>query len=169
MADQVVVVSVQEDPSPVTLADTDVFTAFYHAEYARAGRLIRALGVSPAASEDLVQDAFVRVHDRWSALENPAAFLRTVVVNLSRDWHRRQGRERRHLAAVGAASPVSLGARELLDVLARLPYRSRAVLVLRYWADWSERDIATALGCRPGTVKTLAARGLGRLRKELSP
>ncbi|HXQ59422.1 MAG TPA: sigma-70 family RNA polymerase sigma factor [Acidimicrobiales bacterium] len=160
---------VQPEPSPITVADADVFTAFYHGEYSPAVRLARALGVSTPASEDLVQDAFLRVHERFSELVNPGGYLRTVVVNLCRDWHRRQGRERRHLSAVEPSTPVSLGARELLDVLQRLPYRWRAVLVLRYWADWSEREIATALGCRPGTVKTLAARGLARLRKELSP
>ncbi|HVC70717.1 MAG TPA: sigma factor-like helix-turn-helix DNA-binding protein [Acidimicrobiales bacterium] len=162
-------VSVQQEKSPVTVADDDPFTVFYQAEYAGSVRLARALGVSPSASEDIVQEALVRVHERFGALESPAAYLRTIIVNLCRDWHRRQGRERRHLAAVRPATPVSLGARELLDVLARLPYRWRAVLVLRYWADWSEAEIAAALGCRPGTVKTLAVRGLGRLRKELSP
>ena len=160
---------VQQEQSPVTVADADLFAAFYQAEYSTAVRLTRALGVSTAASEDVVQEAFVRVHERFFALDNPGGYLRTVIVNLCRDWHRRQGRERRHLTSVVLAPPVSLGARELLDVLARLPYRWRTVLVLRYWADWSEREIATALGCRPGTVKTLAARGLGRLRKELSP
>jgi RNA polymerase sigma factor (sigma-70 family) len=55
------------------------------------------------------------------------------------------------------------------DVLFRLPYRQRAVLVLRYWGDWSEAEIADALGCRAGTVKTLASRGIARLRKEIAP
>ena len=58
-------------------------------------------------------------------------------------------------------------ARELLDAVARLPYRQRAVVVLRYYADFSERDIADALGCRPGTVKSLASRALDTLRQEL--
>lgn len=160
--------SVQAKGSPTTIADAEVFTPFFRAEYTAAVRLARALGVSVAASEDLVQEAFVRVHERFFGLDNPGGYLRTVVVNLCRDWHRRQSRERRHLSGSSDRPPVSLDARELLDVLARLPYRWRAVLVLRYWADWTEVEIAAALGCRPGTVKTLAARGLGRLRKELS-
>jgi len=57
----------------------------------------------------------------------------------------------------------------VVDVLLHLPYRQRAVLVLRYWGDWSEVEIAEALGCRSGTVKTLASRGLARLRKEIAP
>ena len=64
---------------------------------------------------------------------------------------------------------ASLGASEMGDVLFGLPYRQRAVLVLRYWGDWSEVEIADALGCRPGTVKTLASRGLARLRREIAP
>lgn len=160
--------SVQAEESPTTVADVEDFTPFFRAEYAAAVRLARALGASSSAAEDLVQEAFVRLHERFSDLENPAGYLRTVVVNLCRDWHRRQRRERQHLSAVGANAPVTLGARELLDVLGRLPYRWRAVLVLRYWADWTELEIAAALDCRPGTVKTLAARGLARLRKELA-
>jgi DNA-directed RNA polymerase specialized sigma24 family protein len=159
---------VQPEGLPV-VADAREFTLFYQGEYTAAVRLTRALGVAAAATEDVVQEAFVRVHQRWSALDNPGGYLRTVVVNLCRDWHRRQGRERRHQTGARPRPPVSLGARELLDVLERLPYRWRAVLVLRYWADWTEAEIAGALRCRPGTVKTLAARGLQRLRKELSP
>jgi DNA-directed RNA polymerase specialized sigma24 family protein len=160
--------SVQAEGSPTTIADAEVFAAFFRTESTAAVRLARALGASASASEDLVQEAFVRVHERFSELDNPGGYLRTVVVNLCRDWHRRQRREQRHLSGVRATPPVSLGARELLDVLERLPYRSRAVLVLRYWADWTEVEIAAALDCRPGTVKTLAARGLARLRKELA-
>jgi RNA polymerase sigma-70 factor (sigma-E family) len=149
------------------MADADPFDPFYRAGYEAMVRLARALGVRASAAEDLVQEAFVRVHRRYSTLDNPGGYLRTTVVNLCRDWHRRERRER-HGTAAPELPPVSLGARELLDVLERLPYRWRAVVVLRYWADWSETEIAAALGCRPGTVKTLAARGLGRLRKELS-
>ena len=63
---------------------------------------------------------------------------------------------------------LSLDARELDAVVAELPYRQRAVLVLRYWLDLSEADIARSLGCRAGTVKSLHSRALARLRKELA-
>jgi RNA polymerase sigma factor (sigma-70 family) len=87
-------------------------------------------------------------------------------VNLCRDSDRRRARERRH--AEMAPSPVlASDTSEMIDVLLGLPYRQRAVLVLRYWGDWSEAEIAKGIGCRPGTVKTLASRGLARLRKEL--
>ncbi|HEX2039468.1 MAG TPA: sigma-70 family RNA polymerase sigma factor [Acidimicrobiales bacterium] len=57
---------------------------------------------------------------------------------------------------------------ETWDVLRRLPYRQRAVLVLRYYEDLSEAEIADVLDCRPGTVKSAANRALARLREELS-
>lgn len=58
---------------------------------------------------------------------------------------------------------------ELADVVAALPFRQRAVIVLRYWCDLSEAEIAAALECRPGTVKSLSSRALARLNKEISP
>jgi RNA polymerase sigma factor (sigma-70 family) len=54
---------------------------------------------------------------------------------------------------------------ELRDALASLPMRQRAVLVLRFYEDMSEADIAATLGCRPGTVKSLSSRGLAALRQ----
>jgi len=61
----------------------------------------------------------------------------------------------------------SAGHTELFDLVGTLPYRQCVVVVARYWLDWSEAEIATALGCRPGTVKSLASRGLARLREEM--
>jgi RNA polymerase sigma factor (sigma-70 family) len=56
---------------------------------------------------------------------------------------------------------------ELLELIGDLPYRQRVVIVARYWGGWSEQEIAGALGCRPGTVKSLASRALNRLRTEV--
>lgn len=145
------------------------FVSFYRAEYPGTVRLAHALTGSAEAAEDIAQDAFGRILDRIDGLENPGGYLRTTVVNLCHDRERRQVRERRTDAAPQVGLPLSLGASEMVDVLLRLPYRQRAVLVLRFWGDWSEREIAAALGCRSGTVKTLASRGLARLRKEVSP
>ena len=145
------------------------FVTFYRAEYPGAVRLAHALTGSAEAAEDVVQDAFARILSRIEGLENPGGYLRTTVVNLCRDRERRRGREERMKSRAPIGSALSLGASEMGDILLRLPYRERAVLVLRYWADWSEIDIAEALSCRPGTVKTLASRGLARIRKEISP
>lgn|ERR1035437_1790827 len=145
---------------------SDSFVAFYRAEYPGMVRLAHVLSGNADAAEDLVQDAFARLHGRIESLDNPGGYLRTTVVNLCRDSDRRRARERRH--AEMAPSPVlASDTSEMIDVLLGLPYRQRAVLVLRYWGDWSEAEIAKGIGCRPGTVKTLASRGLARLRKEL--
>ena len=62
---------------------------------------------------------------------------------------------------------LSNDALELLDALRRLSYRQRSVIVLRYWLDLSEAEIAETLGCRPGTVKSLHTRAIEHLRKEM--
>jgi RNA polymerase sigma-70 factor (sigma-E family) len=149
--------------------DPDAFIVLYRAEYPGMVRLARALTGETDRAEDVVQDAFARLHGRIGHLENPGGYLRTTVVNLSRDHGRRRRREyRTHRLAAGPTS-LPLDASELIDVLLSLSYRQRAVLVLRYWGDWSEAEIADALGCRPGTVKALASRGIDRLRKEIGP
>ncbi len=152
-------------PAPVS-----PFDAFYRTNYGWAVRVAHLLTGERTTAEDVVQESFGRLHGRFDDLGNPGAFLRTSVVNACRSWHRKQAREARRLGAM-AIDPRHLDrdVRELLDAVDRLPYRQKAVLVLRYYADLSESDIAETLGCRPGTVKSLAARGLARLRKEIEP
>ena len=132
-------------------------------------RLAYLMTGSNEVAEDVVQDAFARLHGAWDRTENPGAYLRVSVLNGCRSWHRRRLRERdrRHLVAVD--DKVSSEARELLDALAGLSHPQRAAVVLRYYEDFSERDIADALGCRPGTVKSHLHRGLARLREVLEP
>jgi RNA polymerase sigma factor (sigma-70 family) len=148
---------------------TDPFVVFYRAEYPGAVRLAHALTGSAEAAEDAAQDAFGRMLGRIDRLENPRGYLRATVVNLCHDRERRRSRERRLRTTHRFGAAASLRASEMGDVLFGLPYRQRAVLVLRYWGDWTEVEIADALGCQPGTVKTLASRGLARLRKEIGP
>ena len=142
------------------------FETFYRAEHPAVLRLALALTGDSGLTEDHTQDAFTRLIDRFESLANPAGYVRTVLVNQVRTTHRRSMLGPRHAHLL--YRDVALGEpTEVLDALAALPYRQRAVLVLRYWADWSERDIADALGVRAGTVKSLAARALGRLRTQM--
>lgn len=143
------------------------FEAFYEREWAGAARLAHLLTGVDAVAEDLAQEAFVRMARHWDTVDNPPAYLRTTLVNVSRTWHRSHDREQARIRAVaaGAAADVRLEADDLLDAVDALPFRQRAVLVLRYYHDLPEREIAAALGCRPGTVKSLASRGLDQLRK----
>jgi len=148
---------------------TDPFVTFYRAEYPGAVRLAHALTGSTEAAEDVAQDAFGRMLGRIDGLESPRGYLRATVVNLCHDRERRRSLDRRMRTTHRHGVAAALGASEMGDVLFGLPYRQRAVLVLRYWGHWTEVEIADALGCRPGTVKTLASRGLARLRKEIAP
>jgi RNA polymerase sigma-70 factor (sigma-E family) len=146
------------------------FPAFYRREHAAALRLAWLLTGSQAAAEDVVQEAMTRVYGAYDRIESPAAYLRRVVVNTARsgqrDERRRQDRVRRQEPAWRSVDPSD---GELLELVRQLPYRQRVVIVTRYWGGWSEKEIALALGCRPGTVKSLASRALDRLRAEVAP
>ena len=143
------------------------FEDFYRAQYEPMLRLAYLLTGSRAAAEDLVQDSFVRVQPRYASLDTPAAYLRRTVTNACYSWHRRRQREQAyHPEPPGEAPPEH---DEMWDALAKLAPRRRAALVLRYYLDLSEADIAVALGCRRGTVKSLTHRGLAELREVLEP
>ena len=146
------------------------FDEFYRDRWRSAVRLAHVLTGVDAVAEDLAQDAFSRLHRQYRTLGNPDAYLRRCVVNACRSWHRSRTREDARITRVhaGAATAVALGADDLLALVDALPYRQKAVLVLRYYLDCSEAEIAAALGCRPGTVKSAGARGLAQLRKAIA-
>jgi RNA polymerase sigma-70 factor (sigma-E family) len=139
------------------------FDAVYRRESVAMVRLAVLLVGSHEQAEEIVQDAFAQLFERWDSLDRPGAYLRTCVVNGCRRAHRR-----RRLDDRARAMPVqlwtALGADDLADALAALPARRRAAVVLRYYEDLSEAEIAEALGVRPGTVKSLLHRGLAQLR-----
>ena len=145
------------------------FTRFYREAYPSAVRLAWLLTHDHSAAEDIVQDTFVRLHPRLTTVEHPTAYLRAVIVNGCRDRARSAGRARAGLRRISLTAEVSSIDRpsELLDAVARLPYKHRAVLALRYWADLPEADIAEIVGVRPATVRSITVRALARLKKEL--
>jgi RNA polymerase sigma-70 factor (sigma-E family) len=137
-----------------------------------------------AETEDLVQETLLRVARRWSRVESmdhPFAYARRILVNLVIDGRTRRERRRHELAldedGVGDGR-VDHGAGRGFDgiddaaefrwALATLPRRQRVVIVLRYWEDLPEAEVAEILGCSPGTVKSTASRGMARLRVLLS-
>jgi RNA polymerase sigma factor (sigma-70 family) len=152
-------------PDPVEVEPASLEDLF-RAQYGPMVRLAHVLTGSNAAAEDLVQDCFARLHRRWGSTSNPGGYLRTSVVNACRSWHRSRFRERARLRLVGSSEAAGAPeARELLDALAGLSYPQRAALVLRYYEGLGEREIASLLGCRPGTVKSHLHRGIAPLRK----
>ena len=131
-------------------------------------RLATLLVGSAEVGEDVVQDAFASVVERWGSLDNPGGYLRTCVVNGSRMVLRRRGVEQRvaqERSLMAVEQPMAL--LELRDALGRLGERQRVVVVLRYFADLPDVEIAEVLGCRPSTVRSLVRRALRVLRKEL--
>ena len=145
------------------------FAAFYASRWSGAVRLAGLLSQDARVAEDLAQEAFARVFPKWERVENPNAYLRVAIVNACRSWQSRRRTERVKLPLVAGDGFAELGFDALADAVAALPYRQRAVLVLRYYADLRESEIAQAIGCRPGTVKSLTSRALAALRKEVQP
>jgi RNA polymerase sigma-70 factor (sigma-E family) len=153
--------AVADARAPITFDD------LFAERYQPMVRLATLLVGSEAVAEELVQDAFVRVHHKWTSVEHPTAYLRTAVVNACRNNRRRARLERMH--ARTALATVAPPQEPLVDALATLNERQRVAVVLRYYEDLSEADIAVALGCRPGTVKSLLHRGLSQLREVIEP
>jgi RNA polymerase sigma-70 factor (sigma-E family) len=132
-------------------------------------------------TEDLLQETFVRVAQRWDrvrTMDHPLAYARRVLVNLVLDGTpARARRDQELLDPDGLMDVVDRGSLRLLGgideqaaftwALAALPPRPRAVLILRYWDDLSEAEVAEVLGCPLGTVKSSASRGIAELRRIL--
>jgi RNA polymerase sigma-70 factor (sigma-E family) len=141
-----------------------------------AGRLAYLLTGDAHLAEDLTQEAFVRAFGRFRDLRQPEAFewyLRRTVVNLTRSHFRRRRTERDYLARQPRREALSLPAdpseRDAMwDVLQQLPPKQRAAIVLRYYEDLSDAQVADAMRCPIGTVKSLIHRGLERLRAEVT-
>jgi RNA polymerase sigma-70 factor (sigma-E family) len=146
----------------------------FEAQYGRLVRLgVLLLGTTEGA-EDLAQDAFVRAATKIETLppDEVGPYLRRTLVNLWKNRLRRLAVERRFRVRVSRSDPGASEAFEERDALwravERLPRRQRACLVLRYYEDLSEREVAEVMGCSVGTVKSQTSRGLDRLRGELA-
>ncbi len=144
------------------------FDAVYAALWTPIARFAHLVTGSKSVGEDLAQEAFLGLYKHFDRVEHPQAYLRRSIVNAATKYRRRALREAGTLTE--AREPVQLPPE--VDhgwaLIARLPPRQRAVLVLRFYNDLPEAEIAQLLGCRPGTVKSLCARALDRLRKDLS-
>ena len=148
-------------------AEEEEFVAFVRARQTALLRTAYLLTGHTQDAEDLVQVALVKVASAWRRVENPDAYVRQVLVreNVSR-WRRRRWREvlvdrPREESAPGVDPTLRL---TLQEALGRLAPRQRAVIVLRYLDDLSERETAEALGVAVGTVKSQSRDALARLR-----
>ena len=148
----------------------------YRAHVPRNVRIGYLLVGDVEVARELVHDAFLRTSFRLHTLRDSDAFgayLTRSVINASKRHRERRERERRYVATE-AAQPTShavqpdiAGRDELLRAMRELPHRQRAALVLRYYADLSEAEIAEVLGGAVGTVRSLISRGLATLRRRM--
>ena len=158
-------------------AEIPSFDALYHAHRLRLVQLAVLLVDDQGTAEDVVQDAFAALHARWPRLRDPAkalAYLTTSVVNASRSTLRRRRTARAYVAphdppqdSPEADVLLADEQRQVLAAVRRLPERQRQVLVLRYWSDLSEAEIAETLGVSRGAVKSTASRALDALEQIL--
>ncbi|MEV2238170.1 SigE family RNA polymerase sigma factor [Micromonospora sp. NPDC049891] len=144
----------------------------------RTAALIRAaylLTGDQHAAEDLVQSALAKTYVKWPTIrhEDPEGYVRAVMYRERISWWRRRGRLRETLVGspVERERPDDSGYTDLRLVmrtaLLRLPVAQRAVLVLRYYEDLPERQVAEVLGCSVGTVRSRTHRAVSRLREVL--
>lgn len=153
----------------------DALEQLYRDEYEGSVRLARLLVGDRHRAEELAQDAFVRVAPALAAgadaPDNPAAYLRTVLVNLCRDHARRRRTADRNPPPPPGSTPapdLPADLDEVWQAVQRLPERRRTAIVLRFWADRPTDEIAALLDCRPATVRSLIHRGLASLEEVLT-
>ena len=156
----------------------EVISGLHAQNYRALVRLAMALVDQEASAEEVVQEAFERVLRRWDRLRDPAAaeaYLRQAVVNGCRDRLRRRAVRRAapvtHARAEASAEDTAIlndEQRRTLAALRQLPRRQREVLLLRYFAQWSDSQVAEALAISVGTVKSTAHRGVAALRAALT-
>ncbi|WP_223837544.1 RNA polymerase sigma factor [Streptomyces venezuelae] len=150
----------------------------YHAHRLGMVRLAVLLVDDLATAEDVVQDAFTALYRRHgehiTEVDNALGYLRTAVVNTSRSVLRRRRTARAWIPPAAGEAPsaeervvLDEAHREVLAALGRLTPRRRQVLVLRYWAELSEAEIADTLGISRGAVKSNASRALDALERIL--
>jgi RNA polymerase sigma-70 factor (sigma-E family) len=166
--------------SPLAQSSTwdadEAITRLFEAHYRPLVRLATLLLHDQGLAEEIVQDAYVALHGRWRRLRDSykaLAYLRATVVNRSRSALRHRGVVERYLASVvqpedmPSAEAGALGALQhdaVVAALRALPARQREAIVLRYYLDLSEVDIAEAMGCSRGAVKSHTSRGMAALR-----
>jgi RNA polymerase sigma-70 factor (ECF subfamily) len=146
--------------------------ALYEAHFRSTARLAYLLCGNTQQADDLTHDAFVRLWEHWDKVDDPTrrvAYLRSIVVNLANSAHRRAATARRHasapaLALVGDSTSAEDEAMhraarpDVMAALAALPDRQRSAIVLRHWLRMTEGEIAEAMGCSVGSVRTHVAR-----------
>ena len=147
----------------------DQFADLYRDQHASQVRRASLILGSTESGEDVVHDAFVRLHARWAEVDEPGPYLSRMVLNGCRDQLRRQRRLQDRIPLLGSRLRSPAPEQEVLwDVLQRLPFNQRTAVVLRFYEGRTEQEIAEILECKVGSVGPWIKRGLSAMRKELS-
>ncbi len=154
-------------PDPAAEGETD-FASLFGREFQRVVRLLYAMTRSQQLAQDVAQDAFTTLFERWETIENPEGFVRAVAVNRLRDQVRSAEARGRALDRLRPRETSGEMVDYLSDALAELPVKRRAMVVLRYYEQRTVDEIAEILDVRPGTVKSGLSRSLDRLREVLA-
>lgn len=169
--------ALEREPQAVAIDRDELLSVLFREHYPSLVRLACLLLDERGAGEEVVQDAFVKLHGSAHRIDDPAAapaYLRSIVMNLARSRMRRRLVARRHRPAPGGDAPAAEvdamlreDQRQVLDALRSLPARQRACLALRYYGDLTEAEIAETLGISRGSVKTHVSRGMAALASKL--
>lgn len=146
----------------------DSFEDLYRALWPAAVRLAWLLSGSRELAEDIVHDAFLRVESTWQELADPLPYFRRMVINAVKSEHRHAQVERRYRPDPPDPA-VDPEIDEVWNVVAQLPDRERAALVLRFYLDMTVDQVADHLSCPSGTAKSLIHRGISHLREKVTP
>jgi RNA polymerase sigma-70 factor (sigma-E family) len=152
----------------------DGFNEFVVSRSARLLRVAYLLTADWAAAEDLLQSSLVKAWSAWSRIDgDPEPYVRRILVNTHAGWWRRRWRGELPSAELPESGDAGHADRiddrdALWQALRRLPTRQRTVLVLRYFENLAEAEIAEAMGCSLGTVKSQASKALAKLRLDES-
>lgn len=146
------------------------FEMFYRAQWDEIYRPLAVILRNPDLAREATDEAMTRALHHWRTVkvaDNQAGWVYRVAHNWAIDQIRRRRRRHRLVGAPPVWQPV-VPDPAVFEAVSGLPYDQRAVVVLRLMEDWSEREVAIALGIAPGTVKSRLSRALAKLREELS-
>lgn len=149
------------------VAVTAELERLYLTHRGRLAALAAAITLDRSLADEVVQDAFLGLQRHFAAVSNPVGYLQRTVVHRSISVIRRRQVAARYPVPVASVT-VSPEIDDTWQAVAALPARERAVVVLRYWQDMSENEIASTLGWPNGTVKSTLHRALNRLKRELN-
>jgi RNA polymerase sigma factor (sigma-70 family) len=165
-----------EEPAPLRSDDRIAnnvdaeFASLYAAYWPALRRLATLMTGNADEGQDLAQEAFAQWYVHKNGVEKPEAYLRVVLLNLIRGRSRKIFRVRKYahvFETEAELAEIVLPADGMADAVAKLPYRQRAAIVLKYYEGRTEAEIAQLLECRPGTVKSLVSRALDELRRTI--